>query len=89
MLFRSMNLKLTNDYSQSSSSNFISSYVKINDSTKKSLKEGYSTVTKSYDRIKKQFLALFSPLDALHLATILGQFQTGFHFKMSLIAYFQ
>ena len=53
---RLLNLKLTNDKSHSSSSNFISSYVKINDSTKKSLKEGYATITKSYDRIKKQFL---------------------------------
>lgn len=49
-------LVLTNDASQTTSSNYISSVEKINDSTKKSLKEGYATITKFYDRIKKQFL---------------------------------
>jgi hypothetical protein len=49
-------LLLTNDPSQTSSSNYIGSVEKINDSTKKSLKEGYATITKFYDRIKKQFL---------------------------------
>lgn len=49
-------LKLTTDDGQSSSCLYISKYEKINDSTKKSLKEGYATVTKFYDRIKKQFL---------------------------------
>jgi len=49
-------LKLTTDDSQKSTSNYIEKYEKINDSTKKSLKEGYATITKFYDRIKKQFL---------------------------------
>lgn len=49
-------LLLTNDPSQTSSSNYIGTVEKINDSTKKSLKEGYATITKFYDRIKKQFL---------------------------------
>lgn len=49
-------LKLTNDQSQSGSCNFIKVNSMINDSTKKSLKEGYSTITKIYDRNKKQFL---------------------------------
>lgn len=49
-------LKLTTDDSQSSTSNYIGKYEKINDSTRKSLKEGYATITKFYDRIKKQFL---------------------------------
>jgi hypothetical protein len=49
-------LILTTDKSQSSSSNYISKYVKINNSSKKSLKNGYSTITKTYDRINKQFL---------------------------------
>lgn len=49
-------LKLTTDDGQKSTSNYIEKYEKINDSTKKSLKEGYATVTKFYDRIKKQFL---------------------------------
>lgn len=49
-------LKLTTDSSTRSTSNFIEKIIKINDSTKKSLKDGYSTVTKTYDRINKQFL---------------------------------
>lgn len=49
-------LILTNDKSQISTSNYINKYEKINDSTAKSLKNGYSTITKAYDRIKKQFL---------------------------------
>lgn len=55
-LQRIMPLTLTNDQSQSSSSNYMSNVIKVNDSTKKSLKHGYATVTKFYDRIKKQFL---------------------------------
>ena len=55
-LKRIISLTLTNDESQSTSSNYMSNVVKINDSTKKSLKHGYSTITKFYDRIKKQFL---------------------------------
>jgi hypothetical protein len=53
---RLMVLKLTNDQAQTSSSNFISEVIRVNDSTRKSLKDGYATVTKFYDRIKKQFL---------------------------------
>lgn len=53
---RIMPLILTNDKSQSNSSNYISSVIKVNDSTRKSLTEGYATVTKYYDRNKKQFL---------------------------------
>jgi hypothetical protein len=49
-------ITLTNDQAQSFSSNYMSNVVKVNDSTKKSLKHGYSTITKFYDRIKKQFL---------------------------------
>jgi len=55
-LQRIMPLTLTNDQAQSSSSNYMSNVVKVNDSTKKSLKHGYATITKFYDRIKKQFL---------------------------------
>ena len=55
-LNRIIPLTLTNDQSQSSSSNYMSNVIKVNDSTKKSLKHGYATVTKFYDRIKKQFL---------------------------------
>ena len=55
-LQRIVPLTLTNDESQSSSSNYMSNVIKVNDSTKKSLKHGYATVTKFYDRIKKQFL---------------------------------
>jgi hypothetical protein len=55
-LQRIVPLTLTNDQSQSSSSNYMSDVIKVNDSTKKSLKHGYATVTKFYDRIKKQFL---------------------------------
>ena len=55
-LKRIIPITLTNDESQSSSSNYMINVVKINDSTKKSLKHGYSTITKFYDRIKKQFL---------------------------------
>lgn len=53
---RISSLKLTTDDAQSASCFYIGKYEKINDSTKKSLKEGYATVTKFYDRIKKQFL---------------------------------
>jgi hypothetical protein len=53
---RLMALKLTNDKAQNSSSNFIGSYTTLNESTKKSLQNGYATVTKAYDRLKKQFL---------------------------------
>ncbi len=53
---RIMPLILTNDKSNSSSSNYIESYKTRNNSMKKSLVEGYSTVTKSYDRVNKQFL---------------------------------
>lgn len=53
---RLMKLSLTNDKSQSSSSNYIESFKIRNDSMKKSLKEGYLTINKSYDRINKQFL---------------------------------
>lgn len=49
-------LRLTTDEAQRSTSNYVEKYEKINDSTKKSLQEGYATVTKFYDRIKKQFL---------------------------------
>lgn len=49
-------IKLINDHSQSGSCNFIKVNSMINDSTRKSLKEGYSTITKIYDRSKKQFL---------------------------------
>ena len=49
-------LRLTNDAAQNSSSNFIGTYTTLNESTKKSLEHGYATVTKSYDRISKQFL---------------------------------
>jgi len=55
-LQRIIPITLTNDESQSSSSNYMSNVIKVNDSTKKSLKHGYATVTKFYDRIKKQFL---------------------------------
>lgn len=53
---RIMPLTLTNDKSQSTSSNYMSDVIKVNDSTRKSLKHGYATITKFYDRIKKQFL---------------------------------
>lgn len=53
---RIVSLRLTTDKAQSSSSNFIGSYKTINESTKKSLQNGYATITKAYDRIKKQFL---------------------------------
>lgn len=53
---RLVSLRLTTDKSQSSSSNFIGSYKTLNESTKKSLQNGYATITKAYDRIKKQFL---------------------------------
>lgn len=53
---RIMPLTLTNDKAQSTSSNYITDVIKVNDSTRKSLKHGYATVTKFYDRIKKQFL---------------------------------
>lgn len=53
---RIIKLMLTTDHSLRSTCNFIEKMIKINDSTKKSLKEGYSTVTKTYDRINKQFL---------------------------------
>ena len=49
-------LRLTNDAAQNSSSNFIGTYTTLNESTKKSLEHGYATVTKSYDRLSKQFL---------------------------------
>ena len=49
-------LRLTTDDGQASTSLFATNVEKINDSTRKSLKEGYATVTKFYDRIKKQFL---------------------------------
>lgn len=49
-------LRLTTDEAQRSTSNYVEKYEKINDSTKKSLQQGYATVTKFYDRIKKQFL---------------------------------
>jgi hypothetical protein len=55
-LNRIIPLTLTNDQSQSSSSNYMTDVIKVNDSTKKSLKHGYATITKFYDRIKKQFL---------------------------------
>jgi hypothetical protein len=55
-LTRLIPLKLTNDKTQTVSSNYISEVIRVNDSTKKSLKEGYATITKFYDRIKKQFL---------------------------------
>ena len=53
---RLVSLRLTNEQSQNSSSNFIGSYTTLNESTKKSLQNGYATITKTYDRIKKQFL---------------------------------
>lgn len=53
---RILPLVLTTDYGQSSTSLFIEKYEKINDSTKKSLEKGYATITKFYDRTKKQFL---------------------------------
>jgi hypothetical protein len=53
---RLIGLRLTNEQSQNSSSNFIGSYTALNESTKKSLQNGYATITKTYDRIKKQFL---------------------------------
>ncbi len=53
---RLISLVLTNDKSQMSTSNYIDKYEKINDSTAESLKNGYSTVTKAYDKIKKGFL---------------------------------
>lgn len=48
-------IKLINDHSQSGSCNFIKVNSMINDSTRKSLKEGYSTITKIYDRSKNNF----------------------------------
>ena len=53
---RLVNLRLTNEQSQNASSNFIGSYTTLNESTKKSLQEGYATVTKTYDRNTKSFL---------------------------------
>lgn len=53
---RIMSLVLTNDKAQSTSSNYIESFKTKNESLKRSLKEGYLTVTKAYDRVKKQFL---------------------------------
>lgn len=53
---RIMRMSLTNDKSVRSSCFYFESFVTVNDSTKKSLKEGYITTTKSYDRINKQFL---------------------------------
>ena len=35
---------------------FLESFKTKNESLKRSLKEGYLTVTKAYDRVKKQFL---------------------------------
>jgi hypothetical protein len=49
-------LRLTTDDSRNTSSNYIGKYVKSNDSTKKSLQNGYATITKTYDRITKKFL---------------------------------
>jgi hypothetical protein len=49
-------LRLSNEESANSSSNFIQSYTAVNESTKKSLQNGYATITKTYDRLKKQFL---------------------------------
>lgn len=53
---RLINLKLTNDKAQNASSNYITNVVKINNSTNKSLKDGYATINKSYDKLNKQFL---------------------------------
>jgi len=53
---RLVSLRLTNEQSQNSSSNFIGSYTTLNESTKKSLQEGYATITKTYDRNTKSFL---------------------------------
>ena len=53
---RVMPILLSNDKSFSGSSNYIMKYKTINDSTKKSLQQGYLTITKAYDRIKKSFL---------------------------------
>ena len=53
---RLVSLRLTNEQSQNSSSNFIGSYTTLNQSTKKSLQEGYATITKTYDRNTKSFL---------------------------------
>jgi len=53
---RLVSLRLTNEQSQNASSNFIGSYTTLNESTKKSLQEGYATVTKTYDRNTKSFL---------------------------------
>ncbi len=49
-------LLLSNDKSYDASCCYIQSFTKINDSTAKSLKKGYATITKTYDRISKQFL---------------------------------
>jgi hypothetical protein len=53
---RLVSLRLTNEQSQNASSNFIGSYTTLNESTKKSLQEGYATITKTYDRNTKSFL---------------------------------
>ena len=49
-------LKLTNDRSANNSCFFFDTFTTRNDSTKKSLTKGYSTKTKSYDRLTKSFL---------------------------------
>lgn len=49
-------LKLSNDKSFNNSSFYFDSFTTRNDSTKKSLKKGYTTKTKSYDRLTKSFL---------------------------------
>ena len=48
-------LSLSNDRSQSGTCFFIESFSARNDSTKKSIKDGSFTVTKTYDRINKMF----------------------------------
>jgi hypothetical protein len=52
---RLVGLRLTNEQSQNSSSNYIGTYTTLNESTKKSLKDGYATITKTYDRLNKSF----------------------------------
>lgn len=49
-------MMLSNDESLRDSSFFFESYTSRNDSTKKAIKNGLLTITKSYDRISKSFL---------------------------------